>query len=92
MFVLLLIFFNLLFFRLGSTINLFKNPLSFEMTSLCHENFILMIVIAEIGFRGLNATAETEIFCRSSPLILTFYSNYGYAMFTYVLVFTMISL
>jgi hypothetical protein len=48
--------------------------------------------IAKIGFRGLNETAETEIFCQSSPLIVTFSSNYRYAMFKYVLVFTMVSL
>jgi hypothetical protein len=48
--------------------------------------------IAKIGFRSLNETVETEIFCQSSPLLLTFSSNYRYAMFTYVLVFTMVSL
>jgi hypothetical protein len=48
--------------------------------------------IAKTGFRGLNETAETEIFCQHSPLILTFSSDYRYAMFTYVLGFTMVSL
>jgi hypothetical protein len=48
--------------------------------------------IAKIGFHGLHETAETDIFCQSSPLIVTLSSNYRYAMITYVMVFTMVSL
>jgi hypothetical protein len=48
--------------------------------------------IAEIGSRGLNETSGSKFVCQRSPLILIFFSNYSYVMFTYLFVFVMFSL
>jgi hypothetical protein len=48
--------------------------------------------IVKIGSHSLNETAGSKFFCQSSPLILTFSSNYRYVMFRYVFVFAIVFL
>jgi hypothetical protein len=48
--------------------------------------------IAKIGFRGVNETAEDDIFGCSSTLTFRFSRKYKYVMFTYVFVFAIVSI